>query len=311
MLRQMLVNDVLPVFDARLLPPPRLFGLCTDNPYVMTAFRKKVNVETNDSVMKKCFAFGCACHGANNFAKDLLKLVPIKSVFDRAWSVGKYFRNKHRAKAAYEAECRKAYGKTLALVTLSETRWLTSYLMVLSVRRVKTALKQTTLSEEFDVTEDIKQSVLSNDFWKGIDAFCIFLKPVLDVCTIFEADSSPLSYVVPGHMCLKLHLALAVDCDEIAPLADAAGILDMVTIAAAKVDARYKSVHHPLLCLAFMLDPAFSRWQTVDKFKDMKLGEYNIIREALSGLDSLCASIEEYDNGKVFYCSYEVSSVME
>jgi hypothetical protein len=49
----------------------------------------------------------------------------------------------------------------------------------------------------------------------------------------------------------------------------------------------------------------------VDKFKDMKLGEYNIIREALNGLDSLCASIEEYDNGKVFYCSYEVSSVME
>ena len=49
----------------------------------------------------------------------------------------------------------------------------------------------------------------------------------------------------------------------------------------------------------------------MDKFKDMKLGEYNIIREALSGLDSLCASIEEYDNGKVFYCSYEVSSVME
>jgi hypothetical protein len=216
---------------------------------------REVNVETNDSVMKKCFAFGCACHGANNFAKDLLKFVPMKSVFDRAWSVGKYFRNKHRAKAAYEAECRKAYGKTLALVTLSETRWLTSYLMVLSVRRVKTALKQTTLSEEFDVTEDIKQSVLSNDFWKGIDAFCIFLKPVLDVCTIFEADSSPLSYVVPGHMCLKLHLALAVDCDEIAPLADAAGILDMVTIAAAKVDARYKSVHtwgHMIPYMIFM-----------------------------------------------------------
>ena len=61
-----------------------MYGLVTDNPNVMTCCERLINYVKagEESVLSRCWAYGCMCHALNNFCEDTLKLPAIKAIKD-------------------------------------------------------------------------------------------------------------------------------------------------------------------------------------------------------------------------------------
>jgi hypothetical protein len=67
---------------------------------------------------------------------------------------------------------------------------------------------------------------------------------------------------------------------------------------------RYKTIHHPALCLAFVLDPALSSMR--DGETNSTIGGFDVMHEARTAIDDMCRNNDNYDAAECLseFCTF-------
>ena len=111
-----------------------------------------------------------------------------------------------------------------------------------------------------DLPSSLNAYILSPSHWYSLEAGHSFNRPLVWIIHCLEADTTPISATVACFFFIKKHLlaysthpakaryrtALKLDADEIHRLLKA-------------LDRRWLRIRHPILYVAFMLDPLFKK----------------------------------------------------
>ena len=254
------VTDVLQKWPAtaksqrlQALGSRRLWALCTDNASVMVSMR---NAAEADGLVLA--SYGCFAHAVNLVSKDLCARAPFSAMLKSVIASTVFFRRcvRGRAELAEDRAIQKAAGnKTSELRTFSPTRWVGQSLTLRSfidnlpgLRRVLLFNSHKPAGIAFAVPPVVAAAV--ND--GAVEATARDLLPCLHqlfrMSASLEADASPLSSVLG--LFSALHIILR---------GNIFGVLGATrSFVSDCLVARFSSYSHPLMVLAFFLDPFYA-----------------------------------------------------
>jgi hypothetical protein len=248
-------KSILGEFTAAKKDPPFLFAYLSDSTNVMRAARVK-----NPDVI----GYGCPSHALNNFSKDVANNPIILRLIQIVSSLHQFFRISHRP-LAFLHKCMKTHlGKTVHLPSLGKTRFASIDTLLSVCSAVKPAFvayaSYGLTDETFDcpLPSKLQCCVQSQRFWYSIAASTQLTHKIMYAIKYLEGDTVPASTNVAAFLFMKLVLK------EFSSMQDNAGFRDALDFDSTElrrlndcIDRRWLRICHPVLYLAFMLDPLF------------------------------------------------------
>lgn len=173
----------------------KVMSLVTDNASAMLAAREEV-VKTYPHIS----AYSCSPHTLNLLGGDIVGLKSFKDLNKNSREVVKEVTSSHTTKAVFVSiqEQRKLENKELQTVSLKlpgNTRWGSMIFCIESLLANKQSLKMLTITEGIILKSNVKQTILSDEFWSGLLCLHELLSPIVKWITILEGDKCPLSRV--------------------------------------------------------------------------------------------------------------------
>jgi hypothetical protein len=142
------------------------------------------------------FCIGCAPHGLNLLAKDILKVDTFSTLIKNAKHIVKKIKNKSVILSVFKQNQRRRYGKDVIKLKLpNPTRFSGSDIMLSSLESNKAALQDTVLDEDLYVPDRVKANVLDDVFWKTLRSARELLRSISKAVTVSESDSARLSLI--------------------------------------------------------------------------------------------------------------------
>ena len=198
-------------------------------------------------------------------------------------------------------------GKIVGVPSVGETRFGSIDTMLVSCLQLKSAFVEYSRyrlkddSFDCDLPTDLDQCVNSRRFWYSIAASIRFVHPVVWIIHYLEGDTVPCSATVACFLFLKQHIQNFALSPTNAGFREALGFnrLELERLLEC-IDRRWMRIRHPVLYLAFMLDPLFLHLR---KDGVSHLGGENIQLESMKALqwlirlrhDSLAGSMSPQD----------------
>lgn len=267
---------------------PSRFFLVTDSANVQRSFRKiadslDVQNANNVSVRIPVFGLGCACHALNNHLKSIMKQESFKSVLDKAIQIVKYFRNHHKAMMFLKQAQQSRLKCTYVLNGMCETRFSSSYLLLMSLQRSKQAFAEFmtyffTNEPNFNITlpENVSQPLSDATFWAKVELILHFINPIVHAISYLEGDFAPISGVYAVFSHLKQFYSLSNNLKAKIPSSE----LDNIR---GDLEYQYSRIESPLHALAFMMDPLY---EAIYKRK-LFIGKIPLAENSCNGLGSI------------------------
>ena len=236
-------------------PAPFMFAYLTDSTNVMRAARVK-----NENVI----GHGCPSHALNNFSKDVAKNCVVAKLIKLVTNLHSFFRNSHRP-LQYLQECMKTHlHKVVNLPSYGKTRFATIDTLLTACGSAKAAfvaycnygLHDDTF--DVDLPHQIKMCVQSPTFWYSIAATTHLTHKIMYGIKYLEGDCVPASATVAVFLFIKKVLHDFCSHVDYLGYRDALNFLGQELERLNKcLDRRWMRIRHPVLYLAFMLDPLF------------------------------------------------------
>ncbi|KAK3909078.1 Phenylcoumaran benzylic ether reductase POP1 [Frankliniella fusca] len=171
--------------------PPKVLIIITDNAMNMKAAWKIVIDK-----YKHIFCIGCAPHGLNLLAKDIMKAETFATLMKSAEKIVKKVKNKSVNLSKFKINQSRRYGKNAVNLKLpNPTRFSGSDIMLNSLEKNKAALQDTVLDEDIDIPYSVKANVLDDGFWKSLRSARELLHSITKAVNVTESDSARLSLV--------------------------------------------------------------------------------------------------------------------
>lgn len=242
-------------FEAIKKPVPFLFAYLTDSTNVMRAARV-----INPDVL----GYGCPSHSLNNFSADVAKNPVISNLIKVVSKLHSFFKSSHRPLQYLKICMLKHMNKVQHLPSLGKTRFGSIDTLLSACGSAKEAFIDYSNYGLHDDTFNVElpsllhACVQSPTFWYSIAAATHFTHQILYGIKYLEGDTVPASANVAVFLFMKKIL------HKFATEIKLAGFRDSLHFDVQELerlncclDRRWLRIRHPVLYLAFMLDPLF------------------------------------------------------
>jgi hypothetical protein len=240
---------------------PPVFTFCSDNPNVMMKLRR-LALENREFT----FAMGCSPHALNKFCEDIIKtFAGPKRIVKQIVAVVIGVRQVHLFHAVYDKLCLEKFGKTLALVLYTKTRWGTVKHAAQRILRARPALMQ--LASEVEMNPDLhlkfpvalKTTLQDNAFWKGVKSLDALFTPIVSCLTFLEGDEATFSSVYACYLAILYHIRTLQDTTKDGFGPDARLNHSAIELMEKRLLSRFNTQYSPAHALAFRTDPFYDR----------------------------------------------------
>lgn len=173
--------------------PKNVVQIATDNASVMKAAADIITAKYGHIYFQ-----GCAVHAMNLLLGDLAKARWIIDVLKKAKTIVKFIKKRHMPLAVFQK-----HEKKFSLVMSGKTRFGSNFLMVDRLVRVRQALQQSVVDEQWisyvsglrdtskkkprTISRDVKKYVLDDHFWERCTNFQEVVAPVMNALRDFDS----------------------------------------------------------------------------------------------------------------------------
>lgn len=183
----------------------KLSAIITDNASSMKKAWKLLAIK-----YPKIIFLGCIAHSLNLLIGDIMKISWAHNIIKNGKKIVKYFKSHQVPAAILKRYQLSNYNKQISLKLPVKTRWGSSAVCLksLQVNQLAIELTITELSrnQNIRIDNDIKDTILDNEFWQNIDNLLKILNQFVIGISIFESDTPSLSKVL-GWYCNQLELS--------------------------------------------------------------------------------------------------------
>lgn len=197
----------------------------------------------------KIQTYGCACHVLNLLLKDFEDFDSMKCHLAAVKSIVHFFKIKHIPAAVLKS---KQSERAVSLKMPVPTRWATNFTMMQSLQCNKTCLQSCVIEESVSViiSANDRLNIFDPLFWKNNEELLSFLKPFVDLITLFENNSTTISDV-------KYSMTNVVNKFKKDITDTAMFNKKEISKIKKKIDYRYKMAITPCHNAAYLLDPRY------------------------------------------------------
>jgi hypothetical protein len=172
----------------------KLSAVITDNASVMKSAWRILAIKYPSVIF-----MGCLAHSLNLLINDIIKLNWAKTIISKAKVIVKYFKFHHIPAAILKRHQKATYKNTWITLKLPvKTRWGSNAACLASLKANHLALGLATheisTNSNIIINEEIKNNIFNENFWKEITGLLAVLEKIAIGITIFESDTSKLSY---------------------------------------------------------------------------------------------------------------------
>lgn len=146
-------------------------------------------------------------HGLQLLIKDILNLPWFHDLWVQATAVVTAFRKSPLQLALLRDKMQDLYGRHQALTLAIITRWGSQFSMIKSLLKNKQALMTYGMDKHANIVLSVLNSIVSRDFWGGLEETERILAPIHDRQRLSEADSALIHSVMPAWLAIREHLS--------------------------------------------------------------------------------------------------------
>ncbi|XP_020415467.1 uncharacterized protein LOC18782979 [Prunus persica] len=180
----------------REIGPQNVVQVVTDNAPVCKAAGHIVEAK-----FKHIFWTPCVVHTLNLALKNICSPVPrnpevyeqcswISTISSDAWFIKNFIMNHNMRLSMYNDHCK------LKLLSVAETRFASTIVMLRRFKQVKQGLEQMVISEQWDIYKEddvvkartVKEKILDECFWEDIDYILNFTSPIYEMLRLSDTD---------------------------------------------------------------------------------------------------------------------------
>lgn len=153
------------------------------------------NMQSALSIVKERFPhiiqLGCLAHLLHLLCGDILGCATVKTFMATAIDVVKTVKNSHLLKAIFDRlQSEKKFKDRISLKLPGTTRWGSHLFCLESLQANKSVLQKLAVSEEADISADLKRRILDDAvFWVRVEKMINMLSPIIDLITSFEGNN--------------------------------------------------------------------------------------------------------------------------
>ncbi|XP_042490785.1 uncharacterized protein LOC122070656 [Macadamia integrifolia] len=229
----------------------KVFQVLTDNSSICRDAGKIIETR-----YPHIFWSGSMAHGLSLLMKDIVKsakpnLAFVGENYERAKRIMRYINNHSSAMYIFRTF------PALDVIRVSKSRFGHHFVVLEGIARVKNALVNLVLSEEWEKLkrggsksnlehEEVKRTILDDDFWKMVTTILAFIKPIWEMICFCDSDKATIGEVYP-----KLDAMLGCIKDALLDSIEAYQVVSDLFI------AQWKQMNIPLYGLAYVLTPFY------------------------------------------------------
>lgn len=139
----------------------------------------------------KIIPLGCLAHLLHLLCGDILGCATVKSFMATAVDLVKTVKNSHLLKAIFDRlQSEKKFKDRISLKLPGNTRWGSHLFCLQSLHVNKSVLQKLAVSEEADISPDLKRRILDDAvFWVRVEKMIKIMNPIIELITIFEGNN--------------------------------------------------------------------------------------------------------------------------
>jgi len=123
---------------------------------------------------------GCWAHAIHLWIKDILNLSWADNIIQDGKNIINYFRNHQIILAILRKIQQEKYNKTISLLLPGETRWGSHFYSLNNLLSTKSAIQSILVEDNVTLPEELKQKIISNDFWTNVKKLKNLLEPFVN-----------------------------------------------------------------------------------------------------------------------------------
>ncbi|CAG8739958.1 7474_t:CDS:2, partial [Ambispora leptoticha] len=155
-----------------------------------------------------------------------------------------YFRNHQIILRRLQLE---VYNKYISLLLLGDTRWGSTFYAANNLLKTKIAIQKITLEDNIKISDEIKDKILSDNFWINLKILHNFLSPFTTFLRKLQTDQPTLSTAYSELCKLKISISENTEISD-----------DFKINSINKGTERWKNfLYNPVIILAYKLDPRY------------------------------------------------------
>ena len=180
----------------------KLSAIITDNATSMKKAWRILEIKYPEIIF-----LGCIAHSLNLLIGDIMKIPWADDIIKNGKKIVRYFKSHQVPAAILKRYQLSNYNKQISLKLPVKTCWRSSAICLksLQVNQLAIELTITELSRnrKIKIDDDIKNTVLDDEFWQNIDDLLEILNQFVIGISIFESDTPSLSRVLDWYYQLE------------------------------------------------------------------------------------------------------------
>ena len=180
----------------------KLSAIITDNATSMKKAWRILEIKYPEIIF-----LGCIAHSLNLLIGDIMKIPWADDIIKNGKKIVRYFKSHQVPAAILKRHQLSNYNKQISLKLPVKTRWGSSAICLKSLQVNQLAIELTIIelsrNRKIKIDDDIKNTVLDDEFWQNIDDLLEILNQFVIGISIFESDTPSLSKVLDWYYQLE------------------------------------------------------------------------------------------------------------